>query len=179
MIYELNENYFVRNFIEHDLEGAYRQWFEDQEVCTYNSHGKFFPRFKDLKAYFESTKGDELLVWAICHKEDGHIGNISLQNISFIDRRAELAILLGEKKHWNKGVSFLAVRSLMEHGFNKLNLEKIHCGTAENNHGMLALAKKSGMKEEGRRIKHLWLDGLWVDVIELAILRDEWIARKA
>jgi len=34
------------------------------------------------------------------------------------------------------------------------------------------------MREEGRRIQHLWLEGKWEDVIELAILRKEWLPGK-
>jgi len=175
MIYCLGENYFLRSLNETDLSGPYLSWLEDQKVCQYNSHGKFFPTTESLLTYYQSIKKNELIVWAICHKIDGHIGNLSLQNISFIDRRAEFAILLGEKKHWNCGVSILAIEKLLEHGCQKLNLEKIYCGTAANNKGMIAIAKKIGMREEGRRIQHLWLEGKWEDVIEFAILRKEWL----
>lgn len=98
-----------------------------------------------------------------------------MQNISLIDRCAELAILLGDKAHWKCGVFVLAIEKLLEYGFQKLNLEKIYCGTAANNIGMLAIIKKIGMREEGRRIKHLWLEGRWEDIIELALLRNEWL----
>ena len=179
MIYRLDENYFVRSLNENDLSGTYSSWFENQKVCRYNSHGKFFPTTKELLNYYQSiNKNKELIVWAICHEKDGHIGNISLQDISFIDRRAQFAILLGEEKHWRCGVSSLAINKLLEHGFQKLHLEKIYCGTAANNEGMIAIAKKIGMREEGRRIQHLWLEGKWEDVIEFAILRKEWLSGK-
>jgi ribosomal-protein-alanine N-acetyltransferase len=50
MIYELSDNYSVRPFDETDLDGAYPSWFEDQDVCRYNSHGKFFK----TKAYLKN-----------------------------------------------------------------------------------------------------------------------------
>jgi len=44
---------------------------------------------------------------------------------------------------------------------------------------MRKLALAMGMREEGRRRNHLWLDGGWVDVIEFGILRAEFGSKGA
>ena len=173
MIYQLDNDYFVRPLQESDLEGPYPSWFEDQDVCQYNSHGKFFKTPSYFKAFYNSLDSEDHVVWAICHKTDGHIGNVSLQGISFINRNAEFAILIGDKRHWRKGVALAASRKLIEHGFRKLNLERVYCGTAENNSAMRHLAKALEMVQEGCRRSHLYLDGKWVDVIEYGLLRRE------
>jgi len=173
MIYELSKDYFVRSLTEADLDGAYPGWFEDQEVCRYNSHGKFFKTRSYFKGYVDALNRDDRVVWAICHVDDGHIGNISLQDISTINRTAEFAILLGDKRHWGKGVGLLAGRRLLDHGFNKLNLERIYCGTAATNDGMKKLAKVMGMILEGTRRQHFFLEGCRVDMLEYGILRAE------
>lgn len=173
MIYSLNENYYVRQLLESDLEGAYPGWFQDQEVCSYNSHGKFFKTKDYFKSYVGRLNDENHMVWAICHIEDGHIGNISLQEFSFINRTAEFAILLGDKRHWKKGVGLLAGHQLLKHGFDKLNLERIYCGTAASNQGMIQLAITLGMIQEGTRRQHLFLDGERVDLLEYGILRSE------
>jgi len=103
MIYQLKNDYFLRMLNEKDLDGAYSSWFEDQEVCRYNSHGKFFKTQEYFRAFISNLNSDNCVVWAICHKLDGHIGNISLQEVSFINRNAEFAIILGEKKTLGKG----------------------------------------------------------------------------
>lgn len=173
MIYQLNEVYFVRPLEETDIDGPYTSWFEDQEVCRYNSHGKFFKTRAYFHEYVKNTNLEDRVVWAICHTKDGHIGNIALQAISFINRTAEFAILLGDKHHWGKGVGLLAGRKLLEHGFQKLNLERIYCGTAATNKGMNKLAKALGMIQEGTRRSHLFLEGERVDIYEYGILRSE------
>lgn len=173
MIYELSEEYFVRSLREEDLEGPYTTWFEDQEVCRYNSHGKFFKTKEYFREYLRQLDKQDRVVWAICHVADGHIGNVSLQEISLINRTAELAIILGDKRHWGRGVGLLAGRALLQHGFRKLNLERICCATAATNEGMKALASAIGMKLEGTRRMHLFLDGERVDVLEYGILRQE------
>lgn len=176
MIYQLSDEYFARSFYESDLAGAYMSWFEDQDVCKYNSHGKFFKTAVYFRSFYESLDSENQVVWAICHNMDGHIGNISLQGISSINRNAEFAILLGDKRHWGKGVAKMAGRKLIQHGFDKLNLERIYCGTAASNETMKRLALALGMVQEGCRRSHLYLDGNWVDVIEYGLLKrdDTW-----
>ena len=170
MIKQLNEQYYVRGLCEADIEGPYPGWFEDQEVCAFNSHGKFV-RTKDyFRQFVRTLDGQSQIVWAICHVQDGHIGNVALQNISLINRNAEFAIILGDCRHWGKGVGLLAGKAMLEHGFKKLNLHRIYCGTAATNAGMKKLALKLGMKEEGIRKEHLFLNGEWVDAIEYGIV---------
>lgn len=173
MIYSLDDNYYVRTLAEIDLHGPYPLWFADQDVCRYNSHAKFFKTATYFRAFYDTLNSDDKLVWAICHSQDGHIGNVSLQCLSFINRNAEFAIIIGDKRHWGKGVAFKAGIKMLAHGFFKINLKRIYCGTAEQNKGMKRLALKLGMKEEGRRRSHLYLEGNWTDLIEYGILKNE------
>ncbi len=173
MIYQLSKDYFLRSLAVEDLNGPYPKWFEDQEICRYNSHGKFFKPRSYFEAYLSELDREDHVVLAICHEADGHIGNLSLQDISLINRTAEFAILLGDKRHWGKDVGFLAGHALISHGFSKLNLERIYCGTAATNIGMQKLAKSLGMVLEGTRRQHLFLDGSRIDMLEFGILRAE------
>jgi ribosomal-protein-alanine N-acetyltransferase len=173
MIYQLNQDYFLRPLSIKDLDGSYSMWFQDQEICEHNSHGKFFKSRSYFEVYLNQLDREDRVVLAICHKLDGHIGNLSLQDLSLINRTAEFAIILGDKRHWGKNVGFLAGHAMITHGFRKLNLERIYCGTAATNIGMQKLAKKLGMLLEGTRREHLFLDGAKVDMLEYGILRDE------
>ena len=173
MIYRLSPDYFVRPLVEDDVDGPYPTWFEDQEVCRYNSHGKFFKAKSYFREYVRGLDHEGSLVWAICHDSDGHIGNISLQKISPLNRTAEFAIILGDKRHWGKSVGMLAAKKMLEHGFQKMNLERVYCGTAAGNVGMMKLASALHMTLEGTRRSHLFLEGTRVDVLEYGVLRYE------
>ena len=173
MIYRLSNEYFVRSLDAADLDGPYLCWFENQEICKYNSHGKFFKSKQYFQDFYSNLDGQDKIVWAICHGVDGHIGNISLQDISLINRNAEFAILLGDSRHHGKGVSKLAGKKIIEHGFKKINLERIYCGTAATNDAMNRLALSLGMTKEGVRRSHLYLDGSWEDVVEYGLLKHE------
>ncbi len=173
MIYTLHDDYYVRPLCVSDLTGPYPSWFEDQAVCRYNSHGKFFKTEGWFRTYVENLDAEDRVVWAICHATAGHIGNVSLQGLSFINRSAEFAIILGAPGHSGKGVATAASRQLLRHGFDKLNLHRVYCGTAATNSGMIRLASAMGMTEEGRRRQALFLDGAWVDMLEFGVLREE------
>ena len=173
MIYKIKNGYYVRGLNELDLEGPYISWFEDQEVCKFNSHGKLINNKQYFRDYVLSSGGMSEMVWAICNDVDGHIGNISLKDISLVNRSAELSIILGNKNHHGCGVGLAASFKILSHAFKKLNLHRVYCGTAATNVAMCKLALSLGMIKEGCRRQQLWLDGAWVDVVEFGILVSE------
>jgi len=118
---KLSKELFLRGLCEADVEGPYPSWFEDQEVCAFNSHGKFVRTKEYFRQFIRNLDGQSMIVWAICDVQDGHIGNVALQNISLINQNAEFAIILGDRRHWGKGVGLLAGKAILEHGVKKMN----------------------------------------------------------
>lgn len=173
-IYE-TERLCVRGLRPADLDGPYLNWFNDQEVCRYNSHGIFPSTREKLRQYLETLQTSETdLVWAIIEKESRlHIGNISLQAINLINRSAELALIMGDKTRWGRGYALEASRLIIEHGVKKLGLRRIYCGTSENNQGMIKLAGRLGMEQEGVRRAAIYENGKFVDVLEFGLIVED------
>lgn len=157
-----------------DADGNYVNWLNDSEVCQYNSH-HVFPYNRELAIkYIEDKQASKKdLVLAISTKGKGakHIGNVALQNIDYVSRSAEYAIILGEKNFWGKGIAKEASALIIRHGFNALNLRRINCGTSGKNIPMQKLAAYLGMRKEGRRKEALYKNGEYVDIIEYGLLR--------
>lgn len=174
----IGEKIYLRAIAEADLNEKYREWFNDEEICRYNSHHRFPNYDADMREYYESTiKSRKNLILAICDKEtDTHIGNVALENIDPVDRSAEFAILIGDKAWWGKGIGKGVARLMLEHGFEQLGLERIYCGTAEDNIGMQKIAVATGFKEEGRARKAIFKNGSFKDVINYGLLKDEYQA---
>jgi len=166
------ENIYLRNLELNDLSNNYLSWLNDQKASLQNSHALFPYTINQIKAYIESTfQNRNLIVLAIVVKEKNiHIGNISLQNINWINRNAEYAILLGNKNYWRKGIAFEASELIIRHGFNNLNLHRIYCGTTSENIGMNKLANKLNMKKEGIRCDAFYKNGKYIDIIEYGLL---------
>lgn len=162
-----------------DLAGDYPKWLNDAEVCRFNSHAVFPAMLAELERYVASvsTQPDKLILAIVDKMQGRHIGNVSLQRIHPVYRSAELAILLGDKSSWGKGIGAESCELIVRHGFTKLNLHRIHCGTAEGNLGMRRIAERLGMRQEGIRREALYLEGKYVDLYEYGVLRDEFLAR--
>ena len=94
-------------------------------------------------------------------------------DINWINRSAELAIVIGEKDFWGKDIGERVCRQIIKHGFSKLNLHRIWTGTAEYNKGMRRVAGKIGMTEEGLRRRILPIRGAWKDGYHYAIVEDD------
>ncbi len=65
-------------------------------------------------------------------------------------------------------------RLVVEYGFNRLNLNRIHCGTSVHNQGMRGLAAKLRMRQEGLRRQAMFKLGEYVDIVEYGVLRAEY-----
>ena len=171
-IFLVGETINLRALNESDIDGNYSKWLNDIEITEYNSHGRFPMTIYKLKQYVKSSfESNNSIVLAIDEKSsNNHIGNISLQSINWVDRNAEIVFLLGEKTYWGKGIMLEAGQLLINHGFLKLNLHRIYCGTSSENIGMQKLAKKLNMHEEGRRKEAILKNGKYHDIIEYGII---------
>lgn len=172
----IGEIVYLRTITEADLTPRYRDWFNDKEVCGGNSHHRFPNYDENMRDYYESTiQSRNNLILAICDKEtDLHIGNVSLQEIDTVNQSAEFAIIIGDKNFWKKNCGREAMKLIVSHGFQELNLHRIYFGTYDNNTGMQNLGLSFGFREEGRFKEAVWKGGGWKDIIHYAILRDEW-----
>lgn len=171
----IGKKIYLRTITKDDLNANYREWFNDEEVCRYNSHHRFPNYDENMRDYYENViKSRTNLILAICNKEtDKHIGNIALENIDALNKSAEFAIIIGDKAQWGKGVGTEAGKLLVGHGFRELNLHRIYCGTSEDNKGMQKLAEALGFKEEGRARDGIFKGGLFKNVIYYSLLSNE------
>lgn len=158
-----------------DAAGDYPAWLNDPDVCRYNSHGERLYTPDMALAYIARVTGSATeQVYAITLKENRrHIGNIALQQISTHSRSAELAILIGATDLAGRGYGSEAARTLVDHGFSRLELHRIYCGTHAENRAMRRLALALGMREEGCRRDAVYKNGKFADIIEYGLLEGE------
>lgn len=171
----IGEKIYLRVIEEKDLNEVYQQWFNDEEICRFNSHHRFPNYQQDMQAYYHQViKSKENLILAIIDKDnETHVGNVALENINAVDKTAELAIIVGNKNYWAQGVGYEACQLLIEHGFNALNLHRIYCGTSKENIGMQKLTEKLGFKREGLSREAIFKDGHYVDIINYGLIQND------
>lgn len=172
----IGDRTYLRSIEESDLNENYQGWFNDAEVCMFNSHHRFPNCKQDMQEYYENVvKTKNNLVLAIVDKESNkHMGNISLQNIDYINKTADFAIIIGDKDFWGKGIGKEAGKLIIEHGFKSLNLNRIYCGTSVENIGMQKLAGSLGFVKEGVARQALYKNGKYNDVINYGLIKYEY-----
>lgn len=106
-------------------------------------------------------------------KGDDILGLISLMDINYINRSAELHIMIGNSENRGRGVGTFAVKAIIAHAFNNMNLRRIEHGVLENNAAAIHVYEKVGFVREGLRRQSNYKKGKYVGMIMMGLLKEE------
>ena len=134
-------------------------WFEDMLKRPVDEH------VLGIEVRQPSTEGGEER-WKL-------IGNCAFFNLEWRNRASEFGILIGDKAYWSQGYGTEAVRLLLRHGFETLNLNRIFLRVFENNPRAIRAYEKAGFVLEGRQRQAEFMDGKYIDVLVMSILKGE------
>jgi diamine N-acetyltransferase len=140
--------------IEPDDLPRFVSWFNDTDVREGLS--QFLPMsLVEEEKWFEDFISRDPLEkpFAIDVLEDEawvHVGSAGLFTFDHQARRAELGIAIGAKQYWDRGHGTNAVRLLLRHAFENLNLNRVSLVVFESNPRAIHVYKKSVLsKKEG------------------------------
>jgi len=89
-------------------------------------------------------------------------------------QKAEIGIHIGEKEYWNQGYGTKAMRLMLKHGFENLNLHRLWLRVFKTNQRAIRSYEKSGFTLEGKFREGQYLKGKYVDVMIMSMLHSEW-----
>lgn len=112
---------------------------------------------------------------SIVDESDMILGLVSLVSIDYMNQSAVFNIMIGDKKNQGRGIGFFAVKEMLNHAFNNLNLQRVELFVLEDNKRAIHLYEKSGFKYEGRKRKARYKNGKFVDLFMYSILKEEFI----
>ena len=92
-----------------------------------------------------------------------HIGNCSCYNFDKLSSEAELGIMIGNRRYWNRGYGFDIVTTLVNHIFAETGINRIYLKTLESNIRAQNCFQKCGFTRYGYRKK----DGFEFVLMEL------------
>lgn len=122
-----------------------------------------------IKAQNLLRKEDKVITYIIFKKDGTVVGGASLMDIARgVFHNAYLGYSLSNK-YWGQGYGKEAIRACILAGFKEHGLHRIEAGIAPNNRRSLALAKSLGMRKEGRKVRALFLDNRWQDIMVYAL----------
>jgi len=159
----------LRAFESKDCEALHR-WTNDPE--SIRLVGRVPRSLDETVASVERKRRNGDLLMAVEAASD-LVGWVFLQNIEYEHGRASIGILLDPHYH-GQGYGRMAMRLMLEIGFNQLRLHKIYLTTRGFNERAIKLYKSLGFIEEGRLREHAFVDGAYSDSLLMGILSNEW-----
>lgn len=123
-----------------------------------------------------SPSGVVMGIWTKLHndKEIEMIGFVSLFNIDWLNRHADLGLHIPNPKFWGKGYGKNAVQLICQYGFLELNIEKIISYVLEENIGSQKCMEYNKFQRDGILRNHIFLDGKYTNMILFTLLQSEW-----
>lgn len=118
--------------------------------------------------------GVQHCVAGIVDLSDGVLcGLIYLRDIDWISRNAAFGMMIGRRDRQRHGLGRRALRLMLQHGFDVLNLERVFLYVVEYNLAARRLYETSGFSYEGSLRKHVALGGKRYDLLAMGMLREE------
>jgi RimJ/RimL family protein N-acetyltransferase len=104
------------------------------------------------------------------------VGSCQLHGVNPVHRNAELQIRIGAKSERGKGLGFGqdATRLLLRFAFDDLNLERVSLHVFSNNEHAIKMYERVGFVREGLLRRGAHVNGAYVDVIIMGILKQEY-----
>jgi UDP-4-amino-4,6-dideoxy-N-acetyl-beta-L-altrosamine N-acetyltransferase len=106
-------------------------------------------------------------------------GFLMLSGLTDCNRRAEWGWYIGDPDARGRGVGRAAQALGLDKAFDQFGLEKVTAEVLADNEAALKAQGSCGFRREGYLRSHALKDGVFRDVVLLAILAGEWRARRA
>ena len=149
-----------------------RSWVNDTSLASKLLRVLPVTQTDHEKWYQDIVQDPSKMVFAIkTLSDEEHIGNTGLYHIDWIHRRAEFWILIGEREYWKKGIGAEVVTLIQKFVFNNLNLNKLYLNVGKDNNEAIGLYKKLDFVEEGVLKEHYFIEGKYLDIITMSILK--------
>ncbi len=135
-----------------------------------------FTSYDDIKNLTELHQYPENMPTTMQFKIESQgkiIGEISLKNIRWFNRKAELSIFIA-KEYRGRKLGHRAVNMILDYAFEKMNLHRLEAEVLAFNEQVTGMLKKLGFKEEGRLREAKYYNGKYYDIIRFGLLRREY-----
>ena len=147
------------------LNGSWHTWFNDIYITKFTEHGvRPITEKEEADIIQDELQNPNSLILTIVSNIDSRlIGVISLKNINHRLRRAEIALVTD--RNGVPGAALEAMSLMTEHGFDRLNLQKIYAGQHEGLWKWVNTLALIGYKIEGLRRDDGYRSGQSYDVV--------------
>ena len=165
-------------WISADDVDAFYAIYSNPEVMRYWSTPPLANRDQARKLVdeiHESWKRRAILKWGIALRSDNQlIGSITLFNLDFTHRRAEIGYALG-REYWGHGYMNEALMTVLKYAFEVLELHRIEADVDPRNAASIKTVERLGFQREGYLRERWQVNGEIQDAYFFGLLRQEWV----
>jgi RimJ/RimL family protein N-acetyltransferase len=116
-----------------------------------------------------------ILKWGIALRADDQlIGSLTLFNLDFNHRRAEIGYALG-REHWGHGYMNEALMAVLKYAFEVLELHRIEADVDPRNTASIKTVERLGFQREGYLRERWQVNGEIQDAYFYGLLKQEWV----
>lgn len=162
-------NFSLRILKPDDVSEQYVNWYKDEEVVRFSDNQYRNFTFDGQKKYVKACLENKDIDLYGIFSESLHIGNISLNGLESIHKRAELTYVIGDKSYWNRGAASFAISEIIKKS-RSYGLNKLYAGLAHLNIGSKMVLEKNGFVLEGVRRSHLFYNNTFYDQLDYGLI---------
>ena len=159
-----------------DVDGIF-EIFSNPEVMRYWSTPPLADRagaVEFINEIHDSFARQIMLKWGMARLTDNVlIGTLTLYNLDFTNRRAELGYALG-RGHWGQGYMHEALQALLAYAFETLDLRRLEADVDPRNEASIKSLERLGFQREGFLRERWEVGGEIQDALFYGLLRPEW-----
>jgi UDP-4-amino-4,6-dideoxy-N-acetyl-beta-L-altrosamine N-acetyltransferase len=145
-------------------ESEVNRWMSDQPPQTPQAH----------RLWVETLLSDPDRKGWIITRNSAPAGFLMLSGLTNCNRRAEWGWYIGDRDARGRGVGRAAQALGLDKAFDDLGLEKVWAEVLADNEAALKAQAGAGFRREGYLRGHALKDGVFRDVVLVAIMADEW-----
>ena len=168
--------YRLRELERKDLQQINR-WRNDAELISQLGAPFRYINLDVDAEWFESymkNRSNAVRCAVVAEADDAIIGLISLTSVDWLNRSAELQIMIGDKANRGKGIGTFAVRHMLSHAFSNMNLHRVELSVLESNLAARHLYEKCGFAKEGVRRCCRFKNGKYETMLLYGLLKEEY-----
>ena len=168
-------NYILSSVDPNAIPDEFVEWFADPEVMRFMNDPMNMNK-EQLSKYFSTYNNKTRIALTITEKATQKPIGIFKIYIESYNSHGHTSVLIGDKSYWGKGVVIEIRDRMIAFLFNGIRLNKI-CGYVRGrNFPALFNYTKQKFTKEGVRKQHMRnSEGGLDDVVEFALMREEWI----
>lgn len=164
-------NYYLKDLEERDL-GLILKWRNSKAIRT-NMYTDHEITMLEHKEWFNRVRKNGHTLVKLLFYGNKPLGFMNFSDIDKKNNKCYWGFYIGESDAPKGSGTILGLLAL-ELLFETVGIRKLCAEVLAFNDASLKFHQKLGFKEEGRFVKHITKNGEYIDVIVLALFREEW-----